>query len=149
MLVRQGNCVARVDVQATRRAYEALPCVACTCCYCRNFVPASSQAPSAIRAALYNLGIDVRKADEAIQFARPEGSPPVWYNAIYHLVGDFVDPAPASVDLDIAEAFELDTAQLYFGAHLSFLETVPPYPIVRVEIWLDLPWVLAEEMPKD
>lgn len=148
MLVKQGEIVARVDVASTRKAYETLPCVECTCCYCRNYVPASAEAPGAIRAVLYNLGIDIRKAARAIQFARADSNPLVWYNGIYHLFGEIVDPAPDAVDLDITRDFEVDVAQLFFGAHIHFDVDDPPQPIVRLEVWMDLPWVLDEAQPR-
>lgn len=143
--IEQELITAQIDTRATKAIYEALPAVDCVCAFCRNFVPASVHAPKAIQNFLHSLGVDIQKPAEAICYHDPNETM-LLYNGIYHLAGEIVG-RPTGTTVNISQAWGLAPNQVSVATRVCLVEEGFPPPIVQIDVWMSLPWVLDEARP--
>lgn len=153
-----GRWTLRVDVEATRAAYAAVPAGGtdrCRCEQCVNFERARERAyPPELRALLEELGVDWRKEAEACHLTRLR---PGWhlYNGWFHVVAVIESGREAwrRVGDSLSEPdFERLGDSLQVG--ISTREHLLPAPfrgrpVVQLELLAEVPWVLGIPEPEE
>jgi hypothetical protein len=124
------------DKEATVQAYLSLP-AQCDCAYCRNFHMAFQRLPSEFATFLQKLGIDSMQPAEIVHFnANQDGTH--HYGWWYHLIGQIISGEESLEDFT-------QGMQIEFRSKDELAPKNFPRPIVQVEFFADLPWVLAEK----
>lgn len=154
--VRFGPWTLAVDPDATRAILASpgypLGAEGCGCSTCMNFVAqrASLYSP-AVRALFASLGVDWRLEVEVVHYLTAEPGRHL-YSAWFHAVGRIEEGPEAwtgdehSSTWDAASATELDGCSIGFSsmrtlAHSAF----DGLPVVQLDLYVDLPWVLEGE----
>ena len=131
----------------------------CSCSGCRNFREAISAFPQEVTSFFAQLGIDdMRKAREVyINCANADNT--VYYSGWYHLCGKLISGewVPTTKNGLSEEMIKHITYSITDDFRVSFhskgllLEAGFPLPVISLEIYADVPWVLDEEntYPKD
>lgn len=150
MRIEQGRYIADVDVTATRKAYESLPELTddCGCESCRNYLAALDHAPAELVAYLSELGVDIRKPAEMSRYDVKNGSKSQ-YGGFFHLAGafsggKFPDVRPSDEDF----TFRIGGSTLFFDPQASLIKEGFPRPVLQLEVFLWLPWVLQNAPPE-
>jgi hypothetical protein len=130
------NWEIEYDRDATNQAYLSLP-AQCDCAYCRNFHMVSNLLPPDFVMLLQKLGIDPAQPAEIVHYnANQDGTH--YYGWWYHLVGQIISGNESLVDL--AQGMQVEFRSKDELAPKDF-----PRPIVQVEFFTNLPWVLEEK----
>lgn len=125
------------DPVATREAYLRSGPTGpekCGCLYCQNFIAARGVAyPSAVRELFAKLGLESPRESE-IWECGPEPGQDRLYGGFFHVVGSIVKTAEPTKN----EPF-------FFSTRKDLLPAAfPRAPILQVEFYFRVPWVLKE-----
>jgi hypothetical protein len=124
------------DKEATIQAYLSLP-AQCDCAYCRNFHMIVQRLPSDFASLLQKIGIDPTQPAEIVHYnVNPAGTH--YYGWWYHFVGQIINGDESLEDLT-------QGVQIEFRSKDELAPKNFPRPIVQVEFFANLPWVLAEQ----
>jgi hypothetical protein len=144
-----GRWVIDVDIIETQKFYERYIYTyeVCSCLYCKNYFHACKSFPRDIRDFFNSLGLQPEKGSEVYKINKNDDRTYL-YGGFYHIVGRLIstnDPgfnAPKS-SLDVVDL----TSDFKFG-FTTDLALVPegfPQPVLQLEIYINVPWVLDEE----
>jgi hypothetical protein len=126
------------DREATTVAYQAYHVkYKCNCAGCRNFTLASKTLPYIYYQFLEKLGIDPEKSAEVAEYCRNlDGSH--LYSWWFHFVGKVLSgPSEEKTYID-------DNIEVLFRKKKYLVMESMPEPIVQVELFTNLPWLLDE-----
>lgn len=130
-----------IDIEATARAYERLA-LDCTCSYCRNFALGVARLPEPLPGLLHSLGIDPAKPANVSEYARqPNGLH--MYDAFYHVVGTILDDRAVVRD-QFGHVQLTESIDLLFTTEAQLVGRDFPQPVLQLEIFFFLPWLLDE-----
>lgn len=137
--------VLMLDREATRAIYSRIEsggAAECGCAYCLNFLAVRDRhVPPALTAVLRKLEIDPQKDLEVVEYA-PDQARTRLYSATYYVVGQLLDGERSLRDpQEIAPGFSIG---LESGAAMYLIDEWRGVPIVTVEWFGRLPWVLDE-----
>ena len=132
-----------IDPAMTRQAYEHLA-VECDCAYCRNFLAALAQLPQEVHRTLQTLGVDPAKPAEIVEYTQnPDGTHySGWW---YHLVGQMSADHDGTTDRATSVQLTADTT-VTITTKVDLAAPDFPQPILQIEFFTDLPWVLDERL---
>jgi hypothetical protein len=131
-----------IDPEATRQAYQHLA-VKCDCAYCRNFLAALAQLPGQIHRTLQIFGVDPAKPAEIVEYTQnPDGTH--FYGWWYHAVGRISAERDAAGSAASAQLTADVTVDISTKADLAAPDF--PQPILQIELFSNLPWVLGEQL---
>lgn len=141
-----------VDVEKTRAFYRGAPAYGCDCPGCRNFAMASKLAPKSVLAFFESFGIDFSKPAE-IYASHACGPDTLFYGGFYHICGTILEGKDAWIQTGeksyrLDEAYSIDLTEdfsIYFTTEVALLEEGFPAPVIQLEIFGALPWVLDEK----
>ncbi len=126
----------KFDKELTAQAYLVLP-GQCDCAYCRNFLIAFQGLSPEFVTLLHKFGIDPAQPAEIVHYnANQDGTH--HYGWWYHLVGQIISGTESLVDF--AQGMQVEFRSKDELAPQDF-----PPPIVQVEFFANLPWVLEEK----
>jgi hypothetical protein len=125
------------DKELTAQAYRALSAYQCECVYCRNFRLAFGELSPTLIEFLQRFGIDPSQPAESAHY-NPNEDGTHLYGWWYHFVGRIVHGEESSADL-------LDQIQVEFRDRQDLAPRNFPRPIVQLEVFANLPWVLSED----
>ncbi len=133
--------VLEIDRAATAHAYEDLS-VGCTCAYCRNFLVAANHLPDQVHGVLKPLGIDGAKPAEIVEYNQnPDGSH--FYGWWYHAVGSILSDQQVAKD-QFGQTQLCQGINLIISARDDLVAAHFPRPVVQIEFFGNLPWLLGE-----
>ena len=133
------------DVEATRKAYDSISAggvETCECSGCRNFLVQRELVwPEEILRLFDELGVSYKRDAEIYHTARlPSGLH--LYGGWFHFVGTIQNEPIGPVTLG---RFTIDFLHNRDLAAKAFEH----YPLMQIEITVEIPWVLAEEPELD
>lgn len=138
-----------VDVERTRCFYEkAVPVnEQCPCDGCQNFAEAIQSLPNSVKTFFSQLGADLKKISECyVLDADTHGN--LHYGGICHICGTLLDSdgntSNGSVDPNTLFHVSPDL-QIALSEDISLLEEDFPTPVIQLDLYVDLPWVLEKE----
>lgn len=127
------------DREATAQAYIGLS-VGCNCANCQNFLAAFQNLPVKYTEFLKQFGIEPLKPAEIVEYC-PNSDGTHHYGWWYHVVGTIVDNHDGLLPLESGIKIEIRNRDDLVAADF-------PRPVIQMELFADLPWVLAEEVQK-
>lgn len=152
-MIRIGNYVLDVDVEATRQGYAGLPLITenCLCDSCENYLFAVDSFPEPVRQLFASLGVDVRRASEVFS-SFCEDRQEFSYGGFYPIVGRILEQEETlyfqvndrlwkqnpEMVVRVADKFSV-----WFTEDCSLVPDGFPQPHLQMEISFYLPWVLA------
>lgn len=153
MLMTFGQYFVDIDAEKTRRFYERLRSVSeeCFCDGCRNFEKAVDTLPQSVKVFFSTLGIDMKKACECyVNCKNEDGS--LYYAGFYHLCGRLLEGKSAwrKIDenhavFDETETFSVaDNFKISFSKKINLLEDGFPQPVIQLDFFATIPWVLEK-----
>jgi len=134
-----------IDPHATTRAYERLA-VGCDCAYCRNFLAVQAQLPKQVQLTLQLLGVDPIKPAEIVEYAQNPDSSHL-YSCWYHAVGQILADCHTGSDGDESVQLTPEIA-VTITAKADLAAADFPRPVLQIELFSNLRWVLAERPDK-
>lgn len=144
MRIEKGRYIAQVDIEATRAAYDKRPQIQCECAGCRNYLRVVDNAPAELAEFLQSLGVDIHKPVEMTQYNVTSGEM-AQYGGFFHLVGEYEGGAyPDIKPSDDDFTFHVGESTLFFSREVSMVEDEFPRPVLQLEVFVWLPWVLEE-----
>lgn len=156
MLFEIGQYRLDIDVAKTKQFYKTADVVSksCSCDGCLNFEKAVSKLPPVIISFFTKLGIDMRKVCECyVNFSDDDGT--LLYGGFYHVCGILLDGKSAWKKMnkntfywDKKAAFSVSSDFfISFQKDIALLEKEFPLPVIQLEFFARLPWVLEKENP--
>jgi len=140
------------DKAATQAAYAALsPAMDCTCQTCQNFEKAAPSLPKAVFDFFEQFGIDLLKPPEVYDIRGCNDDGRVFYGGWYHIIGNYLegDDAWQSEGKNPPPLFEVaEDFKIGFTRSVSPTREGFPRPIVQMEVYFYLPWVLGDNSKK-
>lgn len=154
MILKFNQYVIDIDIDKTRRFYQTAENIAygCNCSGCRNFEKAVSYLPQEIIEIFDKMGIDMKKVREAyVNCKNSDGK--LFYAGFYHICGKLLsgsspwkETSQMSKELDDKELFKInENFQIAFQEEVDLLEENFPLPVIQLEFFANIPWVLEEE----
>ena len=141
-----GRWRLRIDLEATRQAYQGMKLggpETCGCCPCRNFAAARSQVYPADVLSLFNaLGIDCTKEVEVYHMGRQDSGLHL-YGGWFHCVGRIEQESEevGQYDLEGSDG----PFKLYFHEKpILVSDCFQGLPLLQLEFTAFVPWVLQE-----
>jgi hypothetical protein len=136
------NWILECDIEATRQAYMQIPLgdpETCGCLYCRNFIAVRHLAyPKAALSLYEQLGITANREAEVYECGPSEDSLHL-YGGWHHFIGRIIyGPGTAP---EIAEHFSIS----FSGSRACAEQVFDDHPLVQVEFFTRIPWILAEK----
>lgn len=125
-----------VDKDSTVQAYTKLS-VSCTCGYCRNFLAAYQDLSQDCLTFLSNLGIDPAKPAEIVEYNN-NGDGTHYYGWWYHAVGQITGEGEINTEF----ASEI---KMVARAGTDLVPPDFPRPVIQIEFFANIPWVLMEQ----
>lgn len=152
MIYENGPYRIDVDVERTRAFYKDAAYYDCTCPGCRNFALASKLAPEPVKAFFESFGIDFGKPAE-IYASHACDADTLFYGGFYHICGTILEGRDAWIQTGeksyrLDETYSIDLTEdfsVYFTNDVQLLEEGFPSPVIQLEIFGPLPWVLEEK----
>lgn len=140
MIKNMGPCGINVDAEATRACYAdgSYGQLSCDCAGCRNFVRAAAYLPEQLRGYLAALGVAADKPAHLSPMVALENGAKLDYTGWYYVCGT-LPPDTAEVQLPDCSA-QLSADCTVFKADL-------PRPLLQLDFYAVLPWVLDEPNP--
>ena len=154
MIFKFNQYVIDINIDKTRSFYQVAENIADGCDFpgCRNFEKAVSHLPQEIVEIFNKMGIDMKKAREAyVNCKNLDGT--LFYAGFYHICGKLVsggspwkETSQMSKELDEKELFKInENFQIGFQDEVGLLEENFPLPVIQLEFFANIPWVLEEE----
>ena len=143
-----GNWLIEFDREATENAYANITHgITCDCQLCQNYDKACSAFPAAVRNFSDELGVDISKPAELMDFTFENNIANM--GGWYHIVGNYLDGdepiAPKQSHRKTTEMFTAaDGFQIGFTNMVALVEEGFPRPVIQMEINFSVPWVLDE-----
>lgn len=154
MIFHIGNYELDIDVEKTSRFYANANRITdgCDCPGCRNYEAWAASCCAELKHPLEKMGIQLDKAAETyVNCSYEDGS--VFYGGFYHLCGkiirgnrvwDQVDEDHSALNessfVDLSDYF-----QIAFTEEIHLLEHDFPLPVIQMEFFATIPWVLPEK----
>jgi hypothetical protein len=124
------------DREATARAYVGLS-VGCNCANCRNLLAAFQSLPVEYTEFLKQFGVEPLKPAEIVEYSpNPDGTH--YYGWWYHIVGTITTSHEGLLQLESGIEIEIRDRHDVLAADF-------PRPVIQMEFFANLPWVLAEK----
>lgn len=154
MVMEFGQYIVDIDVEKTRDFYKnAMPVSeGCSCDGCMNFEKAVGVLPLPVRTFFAALGIDMRKVCECYVNCRNDDGT-LSYGGFYHVCGTLLAGKSAWKNIDnnlsacdkqgmfsVAPDFNVS-----FEKEIHLLEADFPRPVIQLEFFANIPWVLEKE----
>lgn len=135
-----GPWLIETDREATTLAYQEQPLITeqCACTYCRNYAAAYTQLPTALLQLFDQLGINPLKEAEVCDLEVDIDRASHLYTAAYHCVGRIVET------LTTPKVLEIETAEILLTTNVYLVPDNFPRPVVQLELFANLPWILGE-----
>ncbi|MGN1032247.1 MAG: hypothetical protein ACI4PU_02185 [Intestinibacter sp.] len=154
MIFKFNQYVIDIYIDKTRRFYQTAKNIThgCNCSGCRNFEKAVSHLPQEVRAIFDKMGIDMKKAREAyINCKNSDGT--LFYAGFYHICGKLLsgsspwkETSQMSKELDEKKLFKInEDFEIAFQNEVDLLEKNFSSPVIQLEFFANIPWVLEEE----
>lgn len=146
MLFHFGDTLAEIDAEATRNYYAKYQYAnSCVCLGCQNFRQWIKYCPQEITEQFQQFGIeDLNQITEIIPFGTRKEDYQLHngmlYGGFYHVVGNIVKWGQ-NADLKLSKNFAVFIPE-YTSPGLSDF----PKPVLQIEIYAHIPWVLAASM---
>lgn len=146
-----GNWLIEFDREATEIAYTNVTHgITCDCQPCQNYDKACSAFPVSVRNFFDELGIDISKPAELMNFTIENNVANM--GGWYHIVGNYLDGddvwqpvAPKHSHQKTTVMFTItDGFQIGFTHMVALVEEGFPHPVIQMEINFYVPWVLDE-----
>lgn len=151
MLMRFGEHLVDIQIEETRRYYQAkMPENDCECPGCENFRRFADACDSRIPQAFAALGVEnMRQIYEIIPYHAERaqddamgGNP---YGGFFPVVDTIV--SESAVNPENSTRRVTDSFALRLSDHISLMPEDFPSPMVQIEMWATLPWLLPCENP--
>ncbi|MDE6953742.1 MAG: hypothetical protein K2P09_08015 [Erysipelotrichales bacterium] len=154
MFFEIGQYRLDIDVARTKHFYENADFVSksCSCDGCLNFEKAVSALPISVIAFFTNLGTDMKKVCECyVNDTADDGT--LLYGGFYHICGTLLDGKSAWKSID-ENTFCWDSNATFsicpdffvsFQENVALLEKDFPLPVIQLEFFAKIPWVLEKE----
>ena len=138
-----GQWNISVDTKATRALYagEPEPSMPCTCAACRNFRRSVGFMPLGAVAMLRAMGVDPLNPTEHWAYGPQEGGRTLLYGASWRVCGRIISGPRGQ-----ACAGEVDGVRYSIGAQPARAYQKVREPALRLEVTMQLPWLLEEKM---
>ena len=152
--MKLGIYELEVDAERTRKFYQQNSGISCDCDGCQNFVKAISQLPEPVKAFLDQFGIDPANPAEVSAIYAPSDDT-VFYDGFYHICGTilqgtepYIQIGEKQFQLDMQYCIELDAeSSVFFTNDVHLLDQNFPKPVVQMNVFFTLPWVLPRPNP--
>jgi hypothetical protein len=112
----------------------------CDCSYCQNFLASYHNLPEDYFELLNKLGIDPAKPSEIIEYCK-NNDETHFYGWWFHIVGNLEKTSKIS---ETSTKFN-DKINILISDDNSLVAKDFPDPIVQIEFFANLPWVIDEE----
>ena len=156
MYIKFGQYEVDIDIEKTKQFYENAEVVSknCACDGCLNFEKAVDTSPQAVKIFFDTLGIDMQKACECyVNYADNNGS--LLYGGFYHVCGILLHGESAwrktsetASCCDYKATFSISPDfYISFQKDIALLEKDFPPPVIQLEFFAKIPWVLKKESP--
>lgn len=153
MLLKVGQYKLDIDIVKTEHFYKNADVVSkfCSCDGCLNFEKAVSTLPAAVISFFTNLGIDMQKVCECY-VNDTEDNGVLVYGGFYHVCGTLLDGESAWKKSD-DNIFRWDSKSAFsispdfsvsFSEDVALLEKDFPRPVIQLEFFAKIPWVLEK-----
>lgn len=153
MLVNIAEAEIDVDPEATKACYSELPVgVSCNCAPCRNFITLKETAfPQTALQLFQRIGVDHRKPKEVYHNAKLANGLHS-YGGWFHFVGKIISDVAAPHVPGKMQTMEYQSVgqnfRLYCTNRVALVsKSFGGRPVVQLEFFADLPWVLKEAEP--
>lgn len=147
MIFEFGSYRMDVDVERTRRWYEAAPTVSqcCDCDGCVNYERAADLFPESVKSFFAALGSDMKKPCEVyVNCANRDGTR-LWYGGWWHLCGKLLSAQEEKWSVAEGEPFGPGGFRVWFREECVCLPEDFPQSAFELELDADIPWVLEKE----
>lgn len=146
-----GEYIVDLDVQKTRAFYEHAEELtkSCQCQGCRNYGALSEQMPEKVRDFFQSIGVEISKPAEVYVNCKNEDGT-LSYGGFYHICGTILEGKSAWVQTgtenEPGACYQVErNFQISFENKIHLLEEGFPEPVIQMEIYCELPWVLEEQ----
>lgn len=152
MILRYGNYILDVDAAATSAFYARhADTEDCDCPGCRNYRAWTASVDCTLREALVPLGLRPEQVAEIYVNCRNDDGT-LFYGGFFHICGKILQSGIVWTEITErsrtmgAESFvELVPGfDIYFEEEVHLLEKDFPTPVIQMEFYTNIPWVLPE-----
>lgn len=156
-----GHFRLNINTEKTRAIYKNLKRLsqACGCSGCRNFEKAADSMPDEVKRFFDSIGIDMKKPTEVyVNAVNSDGL--LIYGGFYHLCGTLLTGESAWTKIlsetEGTETFYWEASKTYsvskgfdvcFQEKCYLVEDGFQSPVLQLEIYALIPWVLPEANP--
>lgn len=129
-----------IDVEKTKAFYENAEYITshCQCSGCRNFEKAANLISEKATSIFNDMGIDMQKACEVYGITENNNNT-LYYGGFYHLCGKLISSEQSNNRID-------DNFEFIFTDEIDLLEDNFPEPVIQLEFYATVPWLLEEKM---
>lgn len=154
MILSFNQYIVDIDVDKTRIFYQTAENIrdGCDCSGCRNFEKALPHLQQEVNLVFDKMGIDIKKPREVyVNCLNPDGT--LFYAGFYHICGKLISGSSPwkeidemSKSLDENALFKINKDfKIAFQEQVDLLEENFPLPVIQLEFFANIPWVLNEE----
>jgi len=154
MIIQTPKFTIEVDVEKTKAYYDtaALISEGCDCSGCRNYEKAIDTISDEVKSFFKQLGVFMKRATEVFVIA-PNADGTMLYGGWYHVCGRVIDGESAWNTADSNNMY-LDEEKLHaitdkfkvtYGDGSYPVPDNFPRPVLQLDIFADIPWVLEEK----
>lgn len=151
MKMNFGEYEVEIDIERTSAFYQTAAIVTegCKCQGCRNYEAAAKQLDGTIREFFQKMGVDIRKPAEIYVNCRNEDGT-LFYGGFYHVCGTILQGGsawkqPGESEKEPTPCYQVtEDFQVSFENRIHLLEKGFPEPVIQLEIYGNVPWVLDE-----
>lgn len=152
MIFEFGPYRIDMDVDRTRQWYETEPTVSqcCDCDGCVNYERAADLFPESVVSFFSAMGADVKKPIEAYVNCANRDRRTLWYGGWWHLCGALLEAGEDQDDWPaIARGVPFGPRGfcVAFKGREDMVQKNCPRPVLQMEMFADIPWVLEKENP--
>ncbi len=149
MIFELGNIKLDADVEKTRKFYEKLSGIDCSCDGCQNYLLAAESFPCEVKSFFEMLGIDPKKATEIITWSSEDEGKSLWYGGFYHLFAEMIQGLDCWHNEDGKKGDSFKVCEGYsvaFTENIALPEEDLPQGALQMEIdFHSVPWKLDKE----
>lgn len=136
MIFRIGENVLDIDVERTRIYFEQNDQEICDCLGCKNYQLFAQDPGEKLDAFFSQFGLKMADVIESTAL-ESEKKDTLSYFCFYHLCGEIIQGS--------SENYEAGNLSMRFKEEKDLMAENFPQPSLQMELWIDIPWVLAEK----